>query len=369
MRILHVLDGYNIGGVETQAYEIINNYPKGNKSFLINTDPKIKVIKDRFLKLENNNKIEKITDISCNYSLLAIIKTFFFAKKNKINNIIIYPANKKMIYVVLGAKLAGIKNIFMSLQNTLYGKENSKIIKIKIIFYLLNKLGVFFVPATKAILTSFLESNISFAKFKIIFNSCDFDYINLKSKKYRESNFKKRVKNIVMISRLDSIKDHETLIKAFSKVKNPFWSLRLVGDGPKMNSLKKLARKLSLDDKEIFYGPSHNIPLILGESEIIAFSTTEAEGFGKVLIEAIAAKVPVIASDVSACRETLFNGKGGVLVPPKDVDEWIKNLKELMKSKTKREKIANNAFLLKNYFHSKNVANKWHQLIKEEFRF
>ena len=134
-----------------------------------------------------------------------------------------------------------------------------------------------------------------------------------------------------------------------------------------MNQLKNISRKLLLNEEEIFYGPSNNVPLILADSDIFAFSTTEAEGFGKVLIEAIAAKVPIIASDVSACREILFNGKGGILVPPKDIDEWAKNLRGLIKNKDKMKKIADNAFLLKDLFDSKNIANKWHKLLKNNF--
>lgn len=367
MNILHILDGYHIGGVETQAYEIIKNYPEGNKSFLINTYSKIKVIQNRFLELEKFNKIKKIKNINTNFSLLIILEIYLFVKKNEIENIIIYPSNKKMLYVALGAKLAGINKIFMSLQNTLYDKKSLTILKIKIIFILLNILGVFFVPSSRSIANSFSKSKIKLNKFKIIYNSCDFDYINLVSRENNKSYFKKKnnIKNIVMIARLDKIKDQETLLKAFAKLKEPFWKLKIIGDGPNMNSLKKISRKLHLNEEEIFYGPSNNIPLILAESDIFAFSTTEAEGFGKVLIEAIAAKVPIIASDVSACREILFNGKGGILVPPKDIDKWTKNLKGLIKNKAKMRKIADNAFVLKDFFNSKNIANKWHKLLNK----
>lgn len=228
-------------------------------------------------------------------------------------------------------------------------------------------MGVFFVPSSRAIANSFSKSKINLNKFKVIYNSCDFEYINLVSLKNKKSYLKKKnkIKYIVMIARLDKIKDHETLLKAFAKLKEPFWKLKIVGDGPNMNSLKKISQKLLLNEEEIFYGPSNNIPLILSESDIFAFSTTESEGFGKVLIEAIAAKVPIIASDVSACREILFNGKGGILVPPKDVDGWIKNLRELIKNKDKMITIADNAFLLKDFFDSKKIAIKWYKLLNK----
>ena len=350
--ILYILDGFYIGGIETQAYEIIKNYPKGNYTFLLNTDLNIRSIEDRFIGLKNYNKIQKIKNISSSHPLFLIIRIVFF-KRNKINSIIIYPSNKKMLFVVIGAKFAGIRNIFMSLQNTLYGKKGSTIIKIKFMFYLFNKLGVFLF-IVKSYIAFIFKIDIILSNFQVIFNSCDFDDINLISRRFKNSCLKKKTKNVLMVSRLDSIKDQETLLKSFSRLQEPFWKLKIVGDGPKMNSLKKLARGLSLNEKKLFYGESHNIPLILGEADIFAFSTTEAEGFGKVLIEAMAAKVPIISSDVSACRETLFNGKGGVFIPPKDINEWSLQLKELIQSNSLEEISENASFKI--FFNSKNTC-------------
>jgi glycosyltransferase involved in cell wall biosynthesis len=60
------------------------------------------------------------------------------------------------------------------------------------------------------------------------------------------------------------------------------------------------------------------VPEILGQSDIFVFSTTRQEGLGTVLLEAMAAGLPVIASDVPACREVLADGRWGALVAPGD---------------------------------------------------
>jgi len=52
--------------------------------------------------------------------------------------------------------------------------------------------------------------------------------------------------------------------------------------------------------------------------DLFVFSTTPEEGQGIALIEAMAAGVPVVASDVGACREVLDDGTLGLLVPPSD---------------------------------------------------
>jgi glycosyltransferase involved in cell wall biosynthesis len=57
---------------------------------------------------------------------------------------------------------------------------------------------------------------------------------------------------------------------------------------------------------------------LIGQMHLFAFSTTPDEGLGIALIEAMAAGVPVIASDVGACREVLDNGRLGTLVTPAD---------------------------------------------------
>ena len=57
---------------------------------------------------------------------------------------------------------------------------------------------------------------------------------------------------------------------------------------------------------------------------IFAFSTVK-EGFGIVLVESLSFGLPIIASDVPACREVLINGEGGILVPPGDLNFGKKN--------------------------------------------
>ena len=52
MNILHILDGLHYAGIEKQAYEIINHFPKKeNKNFLFNLSPEIKDLKEDFYKL------------------------------------------------------------------------------------------------------------------------------------------------------------------------------------------------------------------------------------------------------------------------------------------------------------------------------
>ena len=167
-----------------------------------------------------------------------------------------------------------------------------------------------------------------------------------------------KLKTIIMIARLDNIKDQETLIKAYSKVDKKC-KLVLVGDGKKKAKLEQMALNLDLDPKEIFIGSRNDIPNILASADIFALSTTEAEGFGIVIIEAMAAGLPIIASDVSACREVLDNGNAGILVPIGRVDLWTKEIKNLLSSKKLRDYYINKSINNLQKYDSKNVILKW----------
>ena len=167
-----------------------------------------------------------------------------------------------------------------------------------------------------------------------------------------------------MVARMDHIKDQETLIKAYSKIKDKC-KLVLVGNGKKKKKLERLAMKLNLDYKTIFLDSRNDIPKLLANADIFALSTTAEEGFGIVLIEAMAAGLPIIATDVPACREVLDNGKAGILVPSKRVDIWIKEISGLLDSKKirdlyKKKSIQN----LKNY-DLKNIKLKWENLFSK----
>jgi len=119
-----------------------------------------------------------------------------------------------------------------------------------------------------------------------------------------------------------SIKDHATLLDASARLAarhagTPF-RLHLIGDGPLRAELEARADAAGLADRVRFLGNRDDVAEQLGQLDGFVLSTTAAEGFGIVLIEALAAGVPVVASDVPACREVLRDGRLGTLVPPGD---------------------------------------------------
>ncbi|QPN65928.1 glycosyltransferase [Synechococcus sp. CBW1006] len=172
---------------------------------------------------------------------------------------------------------------------------------------------------------------------------------------------------VLMVARLDPIKDQATLIRAFAAVRQPGWQLQLVGDGSERARLEALAAELGLDPAGVFLGRRADIPDLLGQADLFAFSTTAAEGFGIALIEAMAAGLPVIASDVPACREVLLDGVGGVLLEQGDPIKWAVFLESLFISETSRLALGRNAALHSQIYDAKLIAASWHKLLTLTF--
>jgi glycosyltransferase involved in cell wall biosynthesis len=159
---------------------------------------------------------------------------------------------------------------------------------------------------------------------RVVLNACDTNQIARRAQASRRSRDDTRFV-IVMVARLDAIKDHATLLEAVARLRGRTIrstgrtiELRLIGDGPLEARLRSQVRTLGLSASVLMLGASGEVPEHLGRADAFVLSTTAREGFGIALIEALAAGVPVIASDVPACREVLEDGRLGTLVPPGD---------------------------------------------------
>jgi glycosyltransferase involved in cell wall biosynthesis len=121
---------------------------------------------------------------------------------------------------------------------------------------------------------------------------------------------------IAMVARLDPIKNHRIVLEAFAMVLKavPAARLRLIGDGPERRNIERRASELGIADRVDLLGTRRDVPELLGTSDLFVYGTTRNEGFGIVLAEAMAAGLPVVATDVGPCREVLGNGAAGTLV-------------------------------------------------------
>jgi glycosyltransferase involved in cell wall biosynthesis len=124
---------------------------------------------------------------------------------------------------------------------------------------------------------------------------------------------------IVSAGRLVAKKDFATLLHAFARVRQATEArLIILGDGRERSALEALARKLGIAQEVKLAGWIENPYAYMARAKVFAFSSIR-EGFGNVLVEALACGCPVVATDCpSGPAEILDQGRYGRLVRPGD---------------------------------------------------
>ena len=125
---------------------------------------------------------------------------------------------------------------------------------------------------------------------------------------------------VLMVGRLDAGKDHFGLIDAIATLtaRGVPARLQLVGDGMLRRALEEKVATEGLSQVVDIMGARRNVQELLAAADVFAFSVRPEEGLGIALVEAMAAGVPIVATNVGACREVLDNGAAGTIVPEND---------------------------------------------------
>jgi len=99
----------------------------------------------------------------------------------------------------------------------------------------------------------------------------------------------------------------------------PSTRLLLVGEGPLRGDLQRLTKALDLERHVIFTGLRTDVPRLLQAVDVFVLPSLW-EGFGLVLLEAMVAGRPIVASSVGAIPEIVLDAETGLLVPPRQPD-------------------------------------------------
>lgn len=123
----------------------------------------------------------------------------------------------------------------------------------------------------------------------------------------------------VHVARLNRIKDQPTLLRAarIAADRLPGFRLEIIGDGPMRDQLHSLAAELALDDVVTFHGMQGDVRPYLEGGDLFVLPSL-SEGVSITLLEAMAAGLPVIATDVGGNREVVVDGETGILIPVGD---------------------------------------------------
>ncbi|WP_322757171.1 glycosyltransferase [Synechococcus sp. CBW1107] len=287
---------------------------------------------------------------------------FWFCRRHRPDGLVIYPCQRPMLWLALGARLAGVRRLAVHLGNPAPRDTRGWQSWQRLLLWF-QRLGVLAVPCSEAIVSSLQPLPPGLRLGPLIPNGCEAASIATRAAMARAARPPDDACRVLMVARLDPIKDQATLLRAFAAARQPGWQLQLVGGGPDRARLEVLALELGLDPAAVVLGRRTDIPELLGQADLFAFSTTAAEGFGIALIEALAAGLPVLASDVPACREVLKGGSAGELLPLGNVVVWAARLEALMQSAEQRQQLAGRARAHAADFDIRHTAEQWYRLL------
>ncbi len=169
-------------------------------------------------------------------------------------------------------------------------------------------------------------------------------------------------RTVTFIGNLTANKSVDTIIRAISEIKNPCVKLRIIGNGSELNHLKNLTDQYGLNDRVEFIGqiPHTQIPSYLKNSDILVLASY-SEGMPNVVLEAMAAGVPVVASRIDGVKELIKNGENGFLFHPGDHLMLARKLEILTANEDLRKKFGKKGrdFMIDHGFRWPDVAMRY----------
>lgn len=167
------------------------------------------------------------------------------------------------------------------------------------------------------------------------------------------------------IGQLIARKGLDQLLKALAGIELRTWRLAIVGDGPAAAALAQLARERGLDDRVRFFGFRDDRLAFLKGFDLFVLPS-RLEGVPRCLMEAMAGRVPVAASDIPGCRDLVRHGQTGLLFDPGDVEAIRRTVLQTMRDDGLRERLKAQARRsIETEWSAENMARKYMQLYDE----
>jgi len=372
IRILFVMLQLDAGGSERVVFDLARSLdPEKFEVFVAAFKggvlaPQLKNICNELIYVEKKQGL----DISAMFKLANIVKSY---------RIDVVNAHHYMpcFYSFFGTKVINHKKLIYTEHSVPEVEGIANSIHGKIFNWMLYRINAV-VGVSRTITNTFREKYPRHTgKFHEILNGVDIDKFSGKGARAEvRSCWGLHTGHFVVgtVANFRKVKNHACLVRAAALLKDTHPQLRLffVGagfPGDTENSepeVRSLVAELGLQDRVVFAGYQDNIPGIL--SAIDAFCLPSfSEGLPVSVLEAMAAKVPVIGAQVRGITEVVTNAETGRLFPSNDDHALAQLLKDTLESLTHTKRLADNAFAYVNDFHnSKRTVEKFTVLFNSD---
>jgi len=171
---------------------------------------------------------------------------------------------------------------------------------------------------------------------------------------------------VVSCGRLTPIKGYSYLLEAFRNVRSHMSvELRILGDGELQEELENKIDALNLNNEVELLGFHSNPFKFMRAADVFVLSSL-SEGFGNVIVEAMACGTPVVATDCPhGPGEIITHGENGLLVPPADVDALSDALLRVLRDDRLQKRLAKNGKERARDFHASKIGQQYLDLFRD----
>ena len=378
IRVLHVITRLERGGAPAVLLEVLQRCDTSQFEHHIATglsqapeDDMIPFAKDTGFRVVVIPSL--IRDIHPFLDIYALLKLYFLIRKGRYD-IVHCHTSKGGFIGRLAARLAKVRVIIYSPHGDIFEGYFGKI---KTRFFIwLERFSARFtdkiITLTKSGIEPYIKAGIGQkSQFDYIYNGVDVERLRKRKvdriQKRQEIGVENDCFLVVTAGRLVPVKGYTYLITAIAQVTTEIPNIRLVflGDGELRGELLGQVKTLGLEKHVLFPGMRSDVPEIISCSDLFVLPSVN-EGFGVVLLEAMAMRCPIVATNVGGVPEVVLDGETGILVPPGDPVPLARGIIQLLKDPSIALKMAECGYQrLKACFDIRETVSKTEHLYKE----
>lgn len=357
-KIMFVINSLYTGGAERQVVDDFNEmYKRGLSPILVTLrKEKVSTLQNELLDKSNWKQIE-FKNLFHFRSWKELIK---FIKTEKPDFLIssLWFANT---ISRIASRLSSVKKVIIFEQN-IYDSIKTK--KMFFIDWILQFLTYKIIAVSEVVKKSTISHGILGEKISVLHNSVNLKrFENVTEESITKFKLDNNLENdfvVTTIGRLNPQKNIGLLIRSVAKV--PDVKLLIVGDGELREGLEKLSRNLNISDRVLFLGSRNDIPVILASSDCFVL-TSNFEGLGIVILEAMASSLPIITTSFDVIFELIEDNKSGLIVDY-DEKEVSQAIKKLIEDTELRKNLGQEALKLSKKFSIEEHADKMFCILK-----
>lgn len=276
---------------------------------------------------------------------VSLLRLYKFIKKRGFHIVHSYTSKAGFIGR-LAARLAGVPVIIHTIFDLPHNSTKNPLLKK--LYILMEKLASQWASGFVTISTSNLEEIKKFAIAPL--DKVSLIPVGINLNKYQIDADKQKIRRDLgidespdiagIVGRLEPPKGHEFFLRAAKEIlkDHPRTFFVIVGSGYLRESLEVFARELGIKDRVIFTGFRDDMIKIMSTFSVFVLPSLW-EGQGVVICEAMAMKIPVVASKVGGITDVVNDGETGILVTPADYLTLARAIGDLLSDKDKRLKM------------------------------